>query len=676
MEEYNKKLISDAVFLLKDLLYGDTTIDEREDWKKLPIDILTRARKVLVDNPLLSEQEKNYYINNLWRINYRGEKRPPSIDEFLTEEYLGDTAKSLFPYIRQHLIDFFDPQKQYRDAILYSFIGAGKSFFAVLATLFVTTHLILMKNPKRFFGLSPATILTQAYFSFTLDKAKELLLKPTQQILETSPKFKRCKTLEQLQRESIMYGTEKFLWSTADATAALTFTNGANIKIGSNPKNLLGNQVLTGVMSELAFCSDFGISEDTAIRMLHDLKGRMNSRFKGHYFSRSIIDSSPNTMESKIDKYINEIAPFEPRKPLIFKGAEWDWKTWDYDHIDSSFPVFLGNSSGPPKILKEEEVSKYDTTEIIYVPNDPGLYSEFKNDTIKALKDKAGIPAGSQDKLIQNIDALEAIFEEGLLNFYSCNFADAKLQPELLLWSQVASKFFIKIGKGYEFWRYPNAPRYISIDQSINGDFTGIVCLHRELDLEGKIVYVIDFSLTIAPNKGKINLEAIKFLIHDLRRLGRMNIKGVSFDQFQSESTIQYLEREGFNVKKISVDRTTSSYLNLINLINTGRLKSGKNLFIKNNLKSLIMSKQKNSGKPKVDHILGDVSTNYSDLNWETSELGYKQKDTTDPIAAAITLCDEEEKFTPKFIYNIQKDGIPEVEDRLGYTKREEIIFN
>lgn len=670
----SSKQLQTAVDMIKDVIYGDDSIDLRPDYQDMSTEVLMRAQKVLLENPKLTDREKVYYLNNIWKINYRGAERPPTIEEFLTPKYLGATDEAIFPYIRQKLIEFYDPRNQYRDAILYSFIGAGKSTFSILSTLFVTAHLILMKNPKKFFNLAPPSILTQAYFSFTMNKADELLLQPTKNLLEASSMFERCKTIDSMKTKQRDAGVTKFFWTTADSTADILFSNGASIKIGASPGKLLGNQIITGVLSEIAFCTDFGISEEKALRMLNDLKGRMNSRFKGNYFQRSIIDSSPNTMESKIDQYINNVAPFERRPQLIFKGAEWDWKTWDYEHINERFPVFLGNQTGPPRVISEEESKTFDDKEVLWVPKEIGLYTEFQNDTIKALKDKAGIPAGNADKLVQSHSNIEAIFDnDQLLNIYSCIFAHAALSPENLIWDIVKDTFFIKIGSSYEFYRYPTAPRYISVDQSISGDTTGIACIHREINLEGEIIYVVDFTVAIVPNKDKINLEAIKFFIHDLRRKGRLNIKGVSFDQFQSESTIQYLERENFEVEKVSVDAKVGPYLNLVNLVNTHRIKCGKNLFFKNNLKSLIMTKRKNSESKKVDHILGDASMNFSDLDWEKSQLGYKAKDISDPIAASIYLCDSKEKFTPQYVYKQEIEELTSYNIKGANFEKEEI---
>jgi hypothetical protein len=150
------------------------------------------------------------------------------------------------------------------------------------------------------------------------------------------------------------------------------------------------------------------------------------------------------------------------------------------------------------------------------------------------------------------------------------------------------------------------------------------------------VVYIADLTIAIIPGKRRINLDAIKLFVEDLRDIGGMAIGAVSFDQFQSSSAKQYLKRKEFEVHNISVDRTTGPYLEMISLINQGRLKMGRNIHMKNNLKSLRMTERK-SGSKKVDHLIGNVPKEGGD-KWETSWIGYYAKDVSDSVCGAIEL--------------------------------------
>jgi hypothetical protein len=152
----------------------------------------------------------------------------------------------------------------------------------------------------------------------------------------------------------------------------------------------------------------------------------------------------------------------------------------------------------------------------------------------------------------------------------------------------------------------------------------------------GETMYIVDFTITIVPQGGKISLDAIKFFIEDLRDLGGMVIQQVSFDQFQSESSVQYLEGRGFNVTKISVDRTTDPYFFLYSVIESGKFKMGKNIIFKNNLKALELVRRDRSGTQKVDHTNGSIPDPFGNSDWETSIIGNNGKDVSDAVCGAV----------------------------------------
>ena len=79
-----------------------------------------------------------------------------------------------------------------------------------------------------------------------------------------------------------------------------------------------------------------------------------------------------------------------------------------------------------------------------------------------------------------------------------------------LIWDKIKDQFFYKVlNNKYEFYRNPNAVRYISVDQSYAKDDTGISMSHVELKKDGTLVFITDFAITIHPTKEKINLEAM-----------------------------------------------------------------------------------------------------------------------------------------------------------------------
>ena len=647
----NDKEINNLKYIIKDIIQGDESATKRTEFSEANKLVLKKGLNLLLNNPNLLQADKLNLIENNWKLIY--ERKPPTIEEFLSEKWLGDTANYLFPYVRKILIDFWSdsPDNQYRHLILSSFIGFGKSFITILCNLYIEAHVSCLRDPKKYFNLPPASLLCLILISFTEDKAKELYLVPFMNIIESSPKFIRCRTTESM-RSKQLDNLDSLCFTTA-GTSAIQFEKGIDIKIGSDPRKLLGLSILSGSISELSFWNEFGHSDEKIWRLFYDLKTRIKTRFASHYFARSIVDSSPNSLETKVDKYIWNNADKDPQN-LVVRGAMWEYKTWEFEDLENRFKIYKGSANRPPKVLGETEYEIYDDDDIISVPyfmkDGTDLKEVFSRDLHKSLKDLAGIPSGLADKLITNYEYLEKMFDNKLSNMYTHIFAPADKLPDKLIWNQIVDDFFIKIGNNnYEFYRSPKEIRYLAVDQSEKKDLTGISMVHLEIDIKGQLVCIVDFTITIIPTKTKINLEAIKSFIVDLYKLGKIKFGGIYFDQFQSSSTIQALERLSLPVKKSSVDISKDPYYALISWIQNERIKCGKNLYLKNNLKSLKEVELKNN-KTKIDHTNGTVPTTGDD-DWFNSNIGKNAKDTSDSVCSAFFNCINEYKGIPKYQY-------------------------
>jgi hypothetical protein len=399
------------------------------------------------------------------------------------------------------------------------------------------------------------------------------------------------------------------------------------------------NTVVSATLSELAFFKDAGKDDAFIMRVYNDAKSRVDSRMKGNYFGRTIIDSSPNTLDSPIDDYIVNYARKDPTN-FIISGSQWEWAPEDFD-MSKTFKVYTGGKGQPPKILEPaDDENEYSPERLIDVPLELKQY--FIDDLYKSLKDRAGIPAGSADMLIYDHNKIEAIFNPKLKSIYTHIKATENQEAYRLIWNQVSHIFFKERAGKLEFWYKPWIPRCISVDQSITGDVSCIAMTHAERIRETEEqMFVVDFVIPIAPQGERINLDAIKMFIEDLRDVGNMYIPYVSFDQFQSELSLQYLRSKGFEAEKLSVDATTDPYFFLLGLVNRGRIVSGRNLYIKNNLKALKLVTEHKNGKnrkTKVDHDDSRPVVVSGSLDWNKSLIGAYAKDATDAIAASIAL--------------------------------------
>lgn len=422
---------------------------------------------------------------------------------------------------------------------------------------------------------------------------------------------------------------------------------------------LTHNTIIAAIFTELAWWEQNGWTKEAIKRFFDKACQRVDSRMGGHYLGRYIIDSSPFSMESPIDKWIWENAIYDPRWYCVL-GAKWDYfqnefpEFFDKDgkeihNWDVAFQCYKGGKSEPPKCCKNEgEAALYDSLDLVWCPKKDvtikgttELMSLALQNPIEFLRDWAGIPAGSADRIFQSGHTIEAIFDNDLRNLYASIVADADDEPEHLIWNQIKEKFFIKLNSNYIFYREPNVKRVIAVDQSTAGDATAISMAHWEYkkDLSGDVknVCVMDFTIVVIPKGKKINLEAIKSFVLDLLDIGNINIGMVSFDNFQSDTTRQALRRRGIPLDYITVDKKNEPYQALIDYITHERFFAGKNIFLKNNLRSIHWTKRE-SGSTKVDHFNGKIVNESEDMSWEDSQVGTNAKDVADTCAACLTM--------------------------------------
>ena len=662
IETINPAVLTEMNYILKDLLAGDPDTLDRPEFRGLNVSQIKAALDFILQDPNMDMQQKGDLLANSWRVNYRD--RPPTPDEFMTERYLGPVANTIFPHVKKAFLEFLDPTRPYRTVVLYPHIGWGKSYLAVLVNLFVGVHLSMMRAPWKFFGQSPATVYTQVFCAASLKKSSELLFEPLLNMIESSDFFEKVHTKEGMAKRekdfNRMNNIDRIFWTTAVPTSAVQFSNSANFKLISNPNGLLGQTIVMGTMTELAFMYEAGKSEDQVYKFFTKLRGRIESRMKGNYFGRFVLDSSPNTLESVIDDWICNTAPKNPQNYIV-QGSRWkhvpsDFSPETFDENgkvkpDKAFQVFVGGKGRPPQIIDPESRSQYAPEDILDVPDTFLLRGAFEENIYEALKDQAGIPAGSSDKIFYDYAKLERIFEPKLRNIYTHIVAQSTDTPEGLIWDQIKSQFFVKTLDKYQFWYKPHIPRVFAVDQSISGDVTAIGIAHVEREIvpaqgekpeERRVIYIMDMIIPITPKGGRINLDAIRYFLTDLQEKGNMSLIYGSFDQFQSEATIQYLKRRNYAVEKLSVDKTMDPYFNFISIIESGRFRAGKNLHLKNNLKSLQITRRRGadgtkSGSRKIDHTLGELVLD-GNTSWETSAIGIHAKDVADACAACCEL--------------------------------------
>ena len=522
---------------------------------------------------------------------------------------------------------------------------------------------ISYRNPKQYLKLGESTRLTDATISFTKSSAYDLVIKGLDSLLQTSPK---CQKLHYERDMTNPEYTEsgKILFCNTSKGNSILRVGDIFYDCISEPIQLVGRNLISVSATELSFLKEV-MPEEKVMKLVDEMFSRVHNRFGYNNPNVSlIVDSSPNSMEGLADQWIEKHK--NDKDKLFINDKKWELPTFSWmfpiyekDKKNNVFPIFKGTSTQPTKIITKEEVKNFNEEDIIWTPND--LYELAKDNVTKIMRDFGATPtAGSDTKLFTNHQLIDQCFVPNLKNFYMFEYASYLLAPETLLWDKVRPLFYVYTGQknSFRLKRYPSAERFVHIDMAEKKDMAGVSMVHLETDKIGRKMYVADFTLPIMSKKDdKINLDSFKYLVYCMKVYGNTNIKKVTYDGFESKSSIQFLERNGFECERLSLDNTPDYYLSFASWVMQGRVKIGKNLVMKNNMKSLITTneghngKESKSGKLIVDHVQGDwIDLENSD--WEKSKCGYFGKDLSDSFVGACTNADKSNVNYTTFLYD------------------------
>jgi len=618
--------------------------------------IFSLLEKILL-NQNLSNAEKIHRLKNLWTEIY--EYEPPSIDEFLTPKWIGATADKIYPHVKETMKAYLSPASGKRVLTLSTCIGWGKSSLTTLITIYIVVHLCYMKDPKAFFNLSAMGSIVIALMSFTQQKVNQVLLQPFANLLRDSPIFERVRQEERLdpkQKELDRKREGKIAYTSAGRMGAFQFIKDIHITISSDRASLLGLNIILGIVSEISFWIKKGISVNEIWGAFSDMRERVNSRFAHKYMSGVILDSSPLDLSlSPIDKWIYEGDARDDPEVMVVNAKHWEVFPEKYPrwlHTGETIPVFRGDGSRPPKVLYENEVDEYRPEEVYYFPIDTEQSLKNTFELKKIVADLAGWPAGGLAKLIEDAAILDGMFTSSLNSIYTSITVPEEKDPERLIWNKIQNIFFIQVGKRYEFYRAPLTPRTLHIDLAESGDMASLAMNHLEIDKDsGDNMVVNDFVIVISPESSRINLDAVCNFIIDLKKLGSINFHKITADQYQSSALLQRLKRHNLEVDKLSVDRDNTPYRIVLSWILNGKIKCGKNIFLKNNFLSLVETKNDKNDKIKIDHTKGQIV--YKDHGkWKTSQMGIHAKDASDSFTgSAYILITELDEKIPRYTW-------------------------
>lgn len=528
------------------------------------------------------------------------------IEEWINSEYYcgADGVKKLYPFWKDLICDIFrDGKQNYNQIVLTGGIGTGKSTCGLYIVLRKLYELSCYKNVAGLFGLMSNTMTAFLYFSLTKYQAERSGFAQLRSIIDGIPYFK-----ERFQRN-------KYRNSTLD------FPENIRLFYGSSTADMIGMNVISAIIDEANFFGDSSGSEvdlGSVEELYNSVLSRTSSRFTSNGVNNSlnlVISSSTfkTSLTSKLyDKSLTDTSIRYARARL------WDIKPQG-TYKNEYFYVFAGNDKFDPFIINDtvdlctklgisldpslslpEAISKLSQEYRLLIDEVPIDFRHiYENNIIQGLQDFSGMSVSSTGKLFSSRSTFESCIDESIKPLFTKSEFTVETNNDE---SYNCIQYYLN---GIDF-PHKECPRYMHIDIGVANDAYGIACCYKYGNkiIDGVEVpeYFYDFSLRIVPPAPpkRVSIDRCHQFILYMRDVLGLKIGLISFDQFQSEASRQFLSEHGFNVKYQSVDKTDTAYLYFVDCLYKQCVHFSKEFAedIKKELFDLIWYRQKG----KVDH--------------------------------------------------------------------------
>jgi hypothetical protein len=528
------------------------------------------------------------------------------IEKWIRDPYYcgDDCVKKLYPFWKDLICDIFKDGKQnYNQIVLTGGIGTGKSTCGLYIILRKLYELSCYENVAGLFGLMSNTMTAFLYFSLTKYQAERSGFSQLRSIIDGVPYFKE------------LFRRNQYRNSTLD------FPENIRIFYGSSTSDMIGLNCISCVIDEANFFGDSSGSEvdlGSVEELYNAVLSRTSSRFTSNGVNNSLnLVISSSTFKTSMTSKLYEKSLTDPSIKYA-RARLWDIKPAG-TYKDETFFVFAGNDKFDPFIIKDTS----DLSVKLGISLDPSLtvkeavaklsqeyrnlidevpidfYPNYANNVIQALQDFSGMSVSSTGKLFSSRSTFESCIDNTIQPLFSKNeFTVETCNDELYN----SIQYYLN---GVEF-PHKECPRYLHIDIGVATDAYGIACCYKNgtklVDGVETPEYYYDFSLRIVPPPPpkRVSIARCHEFIKYMRDVLGLRIGLVSFDQFQSEASRQFLTENGFNVKYQSVDKTDTQYLFFVDCLYKNIVHFSQEFAdaIKKELFDLIWFRQ----KQKVDH--------------------------------------------------------------------------
>lgn len=527
--------------------------------------------------------------------------------------------------------------------LLKDFTVTHNTFIMVTILLYRILIATLLRNPHNFFGLTKGTKIIFNLLSVTKAAVTETAFGDAMNFMGNSPYFlEECNYNPDMNYSNFRIPLKGSLTLTA----------------GSRGQHLLGRNIIGVGLDEGNWRLE-AEPDNKAYELFNEVRNRINNRFRkvsGYLPAISILASSAKDESSFTETIIAEIQKAnDPACQKVYRNSVYKIKRHTLQLGPKWFKVSYGLKNIPPAILggwyneKSEPISDVQHEEppagasVELVPS--MYYDEFKRRPLNALRDVCGISTGGVNRWFASMVDFERCTElaekDGVVNPVIGNTEMLPLSTEdnKQLWDYLEHKRFLtRIQSQILPKRHASQLRYAHIDLATQ-TMAGIAVCHlvgkqlvENLTKPGEVIpfseyrliVEYDFILTVIAGQVKpISLEKIQNFIIWLSSQCGYNFGLVTFDQYQSEQSLQMLEARGFKVDKQSVDRNKDAYINLRSGVEEQRVRPYRHNHLYHELENLL------DGDKKVDH----------------PDKG--SKDTSDAVAGAYNnAINSEEKAT------------------------------
>lgn len=575
--------------------------------------------------------------------SYDWEHRPVDPETFLLhKDYLGlggDRGK-LYPGLVDIILDII--HTGYTEVFFDGAIGWGKSYTMEALEAWYTYYLSCLKKPQLFYGLGQDDTIACLNVSVNVTQAKKVVFQRLKEKIRSSPYF----------RESFPFDPV--------VTSELHFPK--NIRCApaaASEGGTVGYTVFMAVMDEVNFWQmvesstmNRGDRFDQADHIHTLLKRRIQSRFMergGPLVAASSSKYPDSFTEKKRDELKEKVKLFdlgEGPKPRVFikRMSQWTPKPEEM-FSDERFWLYLGGKADeftdpedaektsfrPFITMKDEEIAPYREQypdRCLEVPMN--YWEDFKQNLEGSIRDIAGYPTLTITPWLKEMDKLMDAFqrarEHGII--HPMNRTETSLEdggrfvPDSIKFDE--SKLYyahVDLAKGHRDkvgLTVGHVDHWKEVTRTIRDEETGDTTLVTEI-----VPYiVIDLQLRIkAPNEeNDVSTDLVRGLLLELREHG-CNLRKVTYDQWNSMSSIQALIRAGIDADELSVDRTMGPY----NAFKEALLEDRIDIYSYKPLIEEVSSLEHDTSKDKVDHPPGG------------------SKDVSDSMAAVCFHCTESE---------------------------------